>query len=88
MTLNQLVTSLAQELGMAEFEKLFPTHLRNVLGYSARYFKNERLTWIDNKGNGVSISQNEFIDLLNEFDSNFVEIVNEWTRRKNKQIKS
>ncbi len=88
MTLNQLVTSLAQELGMAEFEDLFPTHLRNVLDYSARYFKNERLTWIDNKGNGVSIPQNEFVDLLNEFDSNFVEIINEWTRRKNKRIKS
>ena len=55
-TLNQLVTSLAQELGMAEFEELFPTHLRNVLDYSVRYFKNNRLTWIDNKGNGISIS--------------------------------
>jgi hypothetical protein len=88
MTLNQLVTSLAQELGMAEFEELFPAHLRNVLGYSARYFKNEQLTWIDNKGNGVSISQNEFIDLVNEFDSNFVDIINEWTRRKNRQAKS
>jgi hypothetical protein len=88
MTLNQLVTSLAQELGMAEFEELFPPHLRDVSGYSARYFKNGRLTWIDSKGNGVSVSQNEFVDLLNEFDSNFVEIVNEWTRRKNKKIKS
>lgn len=81
-TLNQLVVSLAQELGMAEFEELFPTHLRNVLGHSAWYFKNNGLCWIDENGNGVSFSQKQFIDLLNEFDSNFVAILDEWIRRK------
>ncbi len=84
-TLNQLVISLAQELGMVEFEELFSTRLRDVLDQSSWYFKNNNLNWIDDKGNGVSIAQNEFVNLLNEFDSNVVAIMDEWLRRKNKQ---
>jgi hypothetical protein len=83
-TLNTLVISLAQELGMKEFEELFPTKLCNVLGHPTWYFKNNGLCWIDEKGNGVSLPQNEFVSMLNEFDSNFVAILDEWIRRKNK----
>ena len=83
-TLNTLVISIAQELGMNEFEELFPIHLRNILGHSSWYFKNNGLVWIDKKGDGVSLSQNEFASMLDEYDSNFVEILDEWIRRKSK----
>jgi len=83
-TLNTLVISLAQELGMKEFEELFPIHLRNILGHSAWYFKNNGFCWIDEKGNGVSLTQNEFVSMLNEYDANFDAILDEWIRRKNK----
>ena len=83
-TLNTLVISLAQELGMNEFEELFLIHLRNILGHSAWYFKNNGLVWIDENGNGVSLSQNEFVSMLCEYDSNFLAILDEWICRKNK----
>ena len=84
-TLYQLVLAISQELGMAEFEELFPLHLRSVLGKSSWYFKNDGFCFIDEHGDGVSVTQKDFIDLINEFDSNFVAIMNEWTRRNSKQ---
>ena len=86
-TLHQLVLSLAQELGMAEFEELFPKYFHQVLGNSSWYFKNNGFCFIDENGNGVSFTQENFADLINEFDSNFTEIIDEWTRRNAKTRK-
>jgi len=83
-TLKQLVISLAQELGMKEFEELFPTPLRNILGHSSWYFHNNELVWIDEKGNGVSLTLEDFKELLEEFDLNFCAIIDEFIRRKKK----
>jgi ribosomal protein S18 len=84
-TLHQLVVSLSQELGMAEFEDLFPKHFYGILGGSAWYFKNNGFSFIDEHGNGVSFTQESFVDLIKEFDSNFVEIIDEWMRRNAKK---
>ena len=86
-TLHQLVLSLAQELGMAEFEELFPKHFHHVLGNSSWYFKNNGFCFIDENGNGVSFTQENFADLINEFDSDFTEIIDEWARRNAKTSK-
>jgi len=83
-TLYQLVISLAQELGMAEFEKLFPKKIHTVLNNSMWYFKNNGFCFIDENGDGVSFTQTDFMDLINEFDSNFVEIIDEWIRQNTK----
>lgn len=85
-TLQQLVLSLAQELGMAEFEELFPKHFHHILDNSAWYFKNNGFCFIDENGNGISFTQEYFVDLMNEFDSGFTEIIDEWTRRNAKQV--
>ena len=83
-TLRQLVVGLSQELGMAEFEEIFPNHFHAILGGSAWYFKNNGFCFIDEKGNGISFTQEDFVDLIKEFDSNFVEIIGEWMRRNAK----
>jgi len=85
ITLHQLVLSLAQELGMAEFEELFPKYFHHILGNSAWYFKNNGFCFIDENGNGVSFTQEDFVELMFEFDSNFTEIIDEWIRRNTKQ---
>ena len=84
-TLYQLVLGLAQELGMTEFEELFPKNFRQILNNSAWYFKNNGFCFIDENGNGVSFTQEDFVELMFEFDSNFTEIIVEWTRRNTKQ---
>ena len=84
-TLHQLVLSLAQELGMAEFEELFPKYFHHILSNSAWYFKNNGFCFIDESGNGVSFTQENFIELMFEFDSNFTEIIDEWVSRNTKQ---
>jgi len=86
-TLYQLVISLAQELGMAEFEELFPKYFYTILGNSTWYFKNNGFCFIDENGNGVSFTQEDFVELMFEFDSNFTEITDEWARRNAKQAK-
>jgi len=83
-TLHQLVVGLSQELGMAEFEELFPKHFYGILSGSAWYFKNNGFSFIDENGDGVSFTQESFVDLIREFDSNFVEIIDEWMRRNAK----
>lgn len=85
-TLHQLVLSLVQELGMAEFEELFPKYFHHILGNSAWYFKNNGFCFIDENRNGVSFTQKDFVDLMFEFDSNFTEIIDEWTSRNAKQV--
>lgn len=85
ITLHQLVLSLAQELGMAEFEELFPKYFHHILGNSAWYFKNNGFCFIDKNGNGVSFTQEDFVELMFEFDLNFTEIIDEWIRRNTKQ---
>ncbi len=84
-TLGQLVVGLSQELGMAEFEEIFPKPFYGIMTGSAWYFKNNGLCFIDEKGNGVSFTQEDFVDLIKEFDSDFVEIIDEWIRRNAKQ---
>jgi hypothetical protein len=84
-TLHQVVLGLSQELGMAEFEELFPLQLRSVLENSLWNFKNDGFCFIDEHGNGVSFTQKDFVDLINEFDSNFTELMDEWARRNSKQ---
>ena len=84
-TLRQLVVGLSQELGMAEFEDIFPNDFYVILGGSAWYFKNNGFCFINEKGDGVSFTQEDFVGLIKEFDSNFVEIIDEWTRRNAKQ---
>ena len=49
------------------------------------YFKNNGFCFIDENGNGISFTQEDFVDLMYEFDSNFIEIIDEWTRRNAKQ---
>ena len=84
-TLHQLVVGLSQELGMVEFEELFPKHFYGILSSSAWYFKSNGFSFIDENGNGVSFTQESFVDLIKEFDSNFVEIIDEWMRRNAKK---
>lgn len=83
-TLNQLVISLAQETHLPDFEKLFPKHFRNILGHSALYFKNNEFCYFDENKNEISLTQEEFVDLMNETDVNFLAITDEWARRKSK----
>ena len=85
-TLHQLVLSLAQELGMTEFEELFPKYFYHILHNSPWYFKNNGFCFIDENGDGVSFTQKDFVDLMYEFDSNFTEIMDEWVRRNNNQV--
>ena len=85
-TLHQLVLSLAQELGMAEFEELFPKYFHHIFGNSAWYFKNNGFCFIDENGNGLSFTQKDFVELMFEFDSNFTEIIDEWASRNAKQV--
>jgi len=84
-TLNQLVISLAQEVKLPDFEKLFPKHFRNILGHSAWYFENNKFCYFDENKNEISLTQEEFVDLMNETDVNFLAITDEWVRRKSKQ---
>lgn len=80
-----MVTGIAQELGMAEFEDLFPLHLYHIIENGSWYFKNDRFCFIDEHGNGDSFTQKGFADLIDEFDSNFTEIIDEWSRRNTGQ---
>ena len=84
-TLHQLVLCLAQELGMADFEELFPKQFHYILGNSAWYFKNNGFCFIDENENGVSFTQEDFVNIMYEFDLNFTEIIDEWARRNAKQ---
>jgi len=61
---------------------------RYVLGHSAWYFENNEFCYFDEKQKKVSLTEKKFMDLMKETSLNFDEIINEWYRRKNKQIKS
>ena len=82
--MHQLVIGIAHELGMVEFEELFPLHLHDILEHNLWYFKNDGFCFIDKNGNGVSFAQKDFVDLINEFESNFNEMMDEWSRRNSK----
>ena len=84
-SLHHLVSGLSQELGMSEFEQLFPKHFNYILNNSNWYFKNDGFCFINENGDGVSFTQEGFVSLMSEFDSNFTEIINEWKRRKDRQ---
>ncbi len=83
--LRQLVLGVSQELGMAEFEVLFPLQLHAIAQSGTWYFKNDGISFIDEDGNGNSITQKDFTELIGKFDSNFSEIIEEWKRRNAKQ---
>ena len=84
-TLHQLVLGLSQELGMDNFIELFPLRIRSILENVPWYFKNDGFSFIDECGNGISLTQKDFTDLIAEFDSNFTEILDEWKRRNSQQ---
>ena len=80
-----MVLGISQELGMAEFEALFPLRLYAIAKNGSWYFKNDGLSFIDADGNGDSLTQKDFAQLIGEFDSNFSEMIEEWGRRNAKQ---
>ena len=84
-TLRQLVLSLAQELGMSEFEELFPKQFHYILNNSKWYFTNNGFCFINENGDGISFMQEDFTVLMIEFDSNFTAIIDEWKRRNDRQ---
>ncbi len=85
MPLIHMVIGISQELGMDEFKDLFPLRLHAVMESSSWYLKDGGICIIDEDGNGDSFTQKEFADVIEEFDSNLAEIIEEWVRRNSKR---
>lgn len=77
-TLNQMVYGLSQELKFPDFEKLFPSKLRNILGHSNWFFENSKFCFIHDEDKQICFTVTEFIKEIKELDKNMNLIVTEW----------
>ena len=82
LSFPKLLNSIENEFNFSDVQILYPRHLRNVLGHAAWWWENGTFVFRKQDGTLEHLTYGEFRTELTEFEQNFLEIFNEFEKRR------